>query len=71
MIRDTQAGTAGSEYRLWTTLKVPQGYDAQKHCRWLGKTIGAEDYQWLPTLRVFALGVGHVAQGWFGSGSDE
>jgi hypothetical protein len=26
VLRSTDAETAGSQYRLWTTLKVPQGY---------------------------------------------
>ena len=26
---------AGSQYRLWTTLKVPQGYSMKKHCELL------------------------------------
>ncbi len=60
VIRSTQSGTPGAEYRLWTTLKVPQGYDPRKHCQVLMEKIGADDYRWLPTVRVFALGVGHV-----------
>lgn len=60
VIRSTAPHTPGGDYRLWTTLKVPPGYDPQKHCRVLWEKIEAEDYRWLPTLRVFALGVGHV-----------
>jgi len=32
VIRSTDAATPGSNYRLWTTVKVPQGYSIQKHC---------------------------------------
>jgi len=33
VIRSTDAATPGSNYRLWTTVKVPQGYSIEKHCR--------------------------------------
>ena len=32
VIRSTDAATPGSNYRLWTTVKVPQGYSIEKHC---------------------------------------
>src|SRR6202163_1406741 len=32
VIRSTDAGTPGAVYRLWTTLKVPQGFSMQRHC---------------------------------------
>src|SRR3954470_6545450 len=31
VLRSTDAVTPGSEYKLWTTLKVPQGYSLQRH----------------------------------------
>ncbi|MDB5357804.1 MAG: transcriptional regulator, AsnC family [Phycisphaerales bacterium] len=31
VIRSTDTVVAGSRYRLWTTLKVPQGYTLAKH----------------------------------------
>src|SRR3954469_6004317 len=31
VIRSTDAATPGSHYRLWTTVKVPQGYSIEKH----------------------------------------
>src|SRR5947209_1508468 len=31
VIRSTDAAITGSRYRLWTTLKVPQGYSMAKH----------------------------------------
>ncbi|HTW85320.1 MAG TPA: hypothetical protein VMD91_14715 [Candidatus Sulfotelmatobacter sp.] len=60
VIRTTDAATAGSNYRLWTTLKVPQGYDIAKYVAFLAQRIGAEHYRLMPAKRLFALGVGHV-----------
>jgi len=37
VIRSTDADTPGSVYRLWTTLKVPQGFSIQRHCEFLAK----------------------------------
>src|SRR5678815_2802086 len=60
VIRSTDAETPGSAYRLWTTLKVPQGFSMKKHCDFLAARIGAEGYRMMPAKRLFALGVGHV-----------
>ncbi|MEO8032805.1 MAG: Lrp/AsnC family transcriptional regulator [Acidobacteriota bacterium] len=60
VIRSTDAATAGSNYRLWTTVKVPQGYSIQKHCALLARLTGAEHFRVMPAHRIFALGVGHV-----------
>jgi hypothetical protein len=60
VIRSTDGQTAGSAYRLWTTLKVPQGYSLQKHGELLCKITGAERFLLMPAKRLFALGVGHV-----------
>ena len=60
VIRSTDAATPGSNYRLWTTLKVPQGYSLAKHAAWLARRIGAETYRLMPAKKLFALGVGHV-----------
>ncbi len=60
VIRTTDAATPGSNYRLWTTLKVPQGFSMQKHGDFLAARIGAEHYRMMPAKRLFALGVGHV-----------
>src|SRR5256714_4977944 len=32
VIRSTDQAIAGAQYRLWTTLKVPQGFSIAKHC---------------------------------------
>jgi DNA-binding Lrp family transcriptional regulator len=60
VIRSTDAATAGSAYRLWTTLKVPQGFSMEKHCAYLAQRIGAEGFRIMPAKKLFALGVGHV-----------
>ncbi len=60
VIRSTDAETPGSVYRLWTTLKVPQGFSMQRHCEYLASWIGATAFRIMPAKRLFALGVGHV-----------
>jgi DNA-binding Lrp family transcriptional regulator len=60
VIRSTDKETTGSKYRLWTTLKVPQGYSMEKHCRFLCTKTGATAFKIMPAHKVFALGVGHV-----------
>jgi hypothetical protein len=60
VIRSTDAATPGSNYKLWTTLKVPQGYSMQKHGEFLMRQTGAEHFRLMPAKRLFALGVGHV-----------
>jgi len=73
VIRSTDAATPGSNYRLWTTVKVPQGYSIQKHCELLASRTGAEHFRIMPAKRIFALGVGHVRRKGMepGSKSDE
>jgi DNA-binding Lrp family transcriptional regulator len=60
VIRSTDAAITGARYRLWTTLKVPQGYSIEKHCEVLMKKTGALSFRAMPARRLFALGVGHV-----------
>lgn len=60
VIRSTDGATPGSAYRLWTTLKVPQGFSMQAHCDLLADRIGADAYRAMPAKKLFALGVGHV-----------
>jgi hypothetical protein len=73
VIRSTDAETPGSVYRLWTTLKVPQGFSMQRHCEMLASRIGATAFRVMPAKRLFALGVGHVRRKGMepGSRSDE
>ena len=58
--RTTDRETPGSEYKLWTTLKVPRPFDMDAHCRYLMEQTGATAYKLLPAHKLFALGVGHV-----------
>jgi DNA-binding Lrp family transcriptional regulator len=60
VIRSTDGATPGSAYRLWTTLKVPQGFSLTAHCDLLAQRIGADRYRAMPAKKLFALGVGHV-----------
>ena len=60
VIRTTDVDSAGSAYRLWTTLKVPQGFSLEKHVLLLARETGAEAYRIMPARCLFALGVGHV-----------
>lgn len=60
VVRSTDSATPGSQYRLWTTLKVPQGYSLVKHADFLAAKIGAGHYRLMPAKRLFALGVGHI-----------
>lgn len=60
VVRSTDGETTGSRFRLWTTLKVPQGYCIEKYAEFLKEKIGALDYRLMPANRLFVLGVGHV-----------
>ncbi|HXG36440.1 MAG TPA: Lrp/AsnC family transcriptional regulator, partial [Dehalococcoidia bacterium] len=60
VIRTTDSASAGSSYRLWTTLKVPQSFSLEKHARYLAEQVGAERFRLMPAKRLFVLGVGHV-----------
>jgi DNA-binding Lrp family transcriptional regulator len=73
VIRSTDAATPGSNYRLWTTVKVPQGFALEDHCAILARLTGAEHFRVMPAKRIFALGVGHVRRKGMepGSKSDE
>jgi DNA-binding Lrp family transcriptional regulator len=60
VVRSTDAHTPGSQYRLWTTLKVPVGASMEAHCRVLMAHTGCERFKLMPAKGIFALGVGHV-----------
>lgn len=60
VIRTADPATPGSSYRLWTTLKVPQGFSLRKHAEFLRGQIVAEGVRLMPARKFFALGVGHV-----------
>jgi hypothetical protein len=67
--RSTDAATPGSNYKLWTTLKVPQGYSMTKHGEFLARQTGAEHFRLMPAKRLFALGVGHTRRRGMAPGS--
>ncbi|HSV63221.1 MAG TPA: Lrp/AsnC family transcriptional regulator [Chthoniobacterales bacterium] len=60
VLRSTDSVTPGSEYKLWTTLKVPRGFSLQHHGEILAKKVGAEHFRLMPAKGIFTLGVGHV-----------
>ena len=60
VIRSTDSGTAGSEYKLWTTIKVPQGFGLERHTNILLRKVGGEKVKIMPAKGIFTLGVGHV-----------
>ena len=60
VLRSTDREVSGSGYRLWTTLKVPQGESLQEHGEVLQRLVGAEEFLLMPAKGLFALGVGHV-----------
>ncbi len=60
VVRSTDGATAGSEYKLWTTLKAPRGFSLEDHGKLLAQRVGAERFLLMPARGIFALGVGHV-----------
>ncbi|MEM0895774.1 MAG: Lrp/AsnC family transcriptional regulator [Verrucomicrobiota bacterium] len=58
--RSTDREVSGSDFKLWTTLKVPQGESLEEHADVLKRLTGAEEYLLMPAKGIFALGVGHV-----------
>ena len=60
VLRSTETLSAGSDYKLWTTVKVPQGFSLEAHCELLAKKVGAERFRLMPAKGIFTLGVGHV-----------
>jgi DNA-binding Lrp family transcriptional regulator len=60
VLRSTDTASAGSDYRLWTTVKVPHGFSLPGHCELLAQKVGAERFRLMPAKGIFTLGVGHV-----------
>ncbi len=60
VLRSTDTVTAGSDYKLWTTVKVPHGFSLQQHGELLVGRVGAERFRLMPAKGIFTLGVGHV-----------
>jgi hypothetical protein len=60
VLRSTDTVSAGSDYKLWTTIKVPQGFSLEAHCELLADKVGAHAFRIMPAKGIFTLGVGHV-----------
>jgi DNA-binding Lrp family transcriptional regulator len=60
VLRSTDIQSRGSEFKLWTTIKVPAGYSLQEHTALLSRKVGASAVRIMPAKGIFALGVGHV-----------
>jgi DNA-binding Lrp family transcriptional regulator len=60
VVRSTDTPVSGSQYKLWTTLKVPHGFSMRKHADFLRDQVGAKHYRLMPARGIFALGVGHT-----------
>jgi hypothetical protein len=60
VLRSTDRECPGGDFRLWTTLKVPQGFSLQKHCELLAGSVGADAFRVMPARCLFVLGVGHT-----------
>src|SRR5437762_1429138 len=60
VLRSTDTATAGSDYKLWTTLKVPHGFSIEHHCEILAAKVSAERFRIMPAKGIFTLGVGHT-----------
>ena len=60
VVRSTDTPSSGSQYKLWTTLKVPHGFSMAKHADYLRDRVGAHSYRLMPAKGIFALGVGHT-----------
>ncbi|MEM7145536.1 MAG: Lrp/AsnC family transcriptional regulator [Verrucomicrobiota bacterium] len=60
VVRSTDREVSGSEYKLWTTVKVPHGESIDEHCTVLKQLTGANEFLLMPAKGIFALGVGHT-----------
>ena len=60
VLRSTDMPASGSQYKLWTTLKVPHGFSMRKHADFLRDQVGARHYRLMPARGIFTLGVGHT-----------
>ena len=60
VIRSTDQEITGHQYKLWTTLKVPQGQSLEEHANVLKRLVGADKFILMPANGIFTLGVGHV-----------
>src|SRR5260370_27329810 len=49
VLRSTDTVSAGSDYKLWTTVKVHQRFSMQAHCELLTRKGGADRFRLMPT----------------------
>jgi hypothetical protein len=69
VVRSTDRELPGSQFNLWTTLKVPQGESLEMHAETLKRIVGAKQFRLMPAQGVFALGVGHMRRRGLGPGA--
>lgn len=69
VVRSTDGDLPGSQFNLWTTLKVPQGESLEQHAETLKNIVGAQQFRLMPAKGVFALGVGHMRRRGLGPGA--
>ena len=60
VLRSTDSESAGSEYKLWTTVKIPRGFSIERHLNILLQEVSGEKFIAMPAKGIFTLGVGHV-----------
>src|SRR6202045_2192761 len=48
VLRSTDSKTAGGEYKLWTTIKVPQGFGLERHTNTLLRKVSGEKVKIMP-----------------------
>src|SRR5436190_14947662 len=53
VLRSTDTLTAGSDYKLWTTVKVPHGFSLKQHCAVLSERVGAARFRIMPAKGIF------------------
>ena len=56
VLRSTDTVSAGSDYKLWTTVKVPHGFSLEQHCELLSQKVGAERFRLMDTVPVGLIG---------------
>src|SRR3954466_6956114 len=52
VLRSTDTVSAGSDYKLWTTLKVPHGFSLQRHGELAAEIVGAENFLLMPAKGI-------------------
>ena len=60
VIRSTDQQIPGAVYKLWTTVKVPQGFSMEEHLHHVAQQVGADTFRAMPAKGIFTLGVGHT-----------